>query len=55
MKLTGLKAGTYRVEWWNTWKGEGVRSDTARAAKDALRLAAPSFSRDIACKIVPAR
>jgi len=51
LEVTGLKAGAYRVEWWDTWKGQVIRRDAARASKDALRLAVPAFSRDIACKI----
>jgi len=55
VKVTGLKAGPYRVEWWDTWKGTVLRRDTARASKDALSLPVPAFTRDLACKIVAAR
>ncbi|MCX7046003.1 MAG: hypothetical protein NTX50_11035 [Candidatus Sumerlaeota bacterium] len=49
----GLKPGKYRVEFWDTWKGGEIAA--ARQETDlttgSLAVKAPTFSRDIACKI----
>ncbi|MHC1766525.1 MAG: DUF5060 domain-containing protein [Verrucomicrobiia bacterium] len=46
-------AGTYRIRWWDTWKGSVIRDGKASVDEGVLRLEAPPFSRDIACKIEP--
>jgi hypothetical protein len=51
--IQDLKAGTYRVSWWDTWDGQLVKEDSVASSDGGLRLAVPSFTRDIACKIVP--
>lgn len=43
--------GAWRVEWWDTWRGRVVRRESARAERGRLRLTAPAFRRDIACRI----
>ena len=54
VKLSGLAAGTYRAEWWDTWKGRVLGRAEAKTAAGALRLDVPAFARDIACKVTPA-
>ncbi|MBC8868064.1 MAG: hypothetical protein H8E44_01535, partial [Planctomycetes bacterium] len=53
IELRGLKDGNYRVLWWDTWEGRIVKEDSVASSDGGLRLAVPSFTRDIACKIVP--
>jgi hypothetical protein len=50
--VEGLKAGAYRVAWWDTREGKVVKEEAAKADGAALRLAVPAFARDIACKVV---
>ena len=53
VELQGLADGSYQVEWWDTAKGEPIKRDAARAARQALRIAAPPVTRDVACKVTP--
>jgi len=53
IELRGLKGGNYRVLWWDTREGQVVKEDTVVSSDGVSRLAVPSFTRDIACKIVP--
>ena len=52
LTLEGLDLGAYKVLWWDTWKGTSIRQETVRAATPKLEIKVPSFSRDIACKII---
>ncbi|HYW80630.1 MAG TPA: hypothetical protein VE890_13685 [Thermoguttaceae bacterium] len=55
LEVTDLKPGRYAVQWWDTDRGklieEGQRQVTSR--RNVMRVEVPTFSRDIACKIVP--
>jgi hypothetical protein len=42
--------GTWRVEWWDTFKGAVLRRDTARAKDGRLLLTPPDFARDLAVR-----
>ncbi len=53
--LEGLPPGMYRLEWWNTGERTVVQTDTARLGDGVLRLTAPDFTSDIACKVTRAR
>jgi hypothetical protein len=55
VSLEGLAPGAYRVQWWDTREGKVVKDEAAAAQAGAMRLVAPAFSRDIACKVVKAR
>ena len=46
-----LTDGPMRVEWWDTRKGAVIRSDDVTPDNGALRLTAPSFTRDIALRV----
>jgi len=51
IEIRGLRDGTYRVEWWDTYEGRTIRTEQVSYADDQIRIPVPSFSRDIACKI----
>ena len=46
--ISALKAGDYRVTWWNTLTGQPVKTETARAGKGGLPLQIPAVTRDVA-------
>ena len=50
-RLDNLTAGRYKVEFWDTWKGEVVSMREAQSSAGALLLDVPAFESDIACKI----
>jgi hypothetical protein len=52
LTLEGLEPGTYRVLWWDTWKGVVVEQQEVGSGAAKIQLKIPSFSRDIACKVV---
>jgi hypothetical protein len=52
--LDGLAPGRYTVLWWNTHEGVPLARQTMAAEEGRLRLTAPPFSRDLACKITSA-
>ena len=43
--------GSWRIEWWDTFKGVVLRTDQARAEAGVLRLSPPSFDRDITASL----
>ncbi|MCX7046405.1 MAG: cellulase family glycosylhydrolase, partial [Candidatus Sumerlaeota bacterium] len=49
--VDGLKAGDYKVELWDTWKGEVTGTRVVHHGGGPFYLATPAFERDIACKI----
>lgn len=55
--LQGLQAqvpaapGAWRVEWWDTSKGEVIRREEAESKDGALSLTLPDFRSDIAAKV----
>lgn len=51
LRVGGLRAGSYRVEWVDTLSGKTVRTDSARSADGELHATAPTFMGDIACAI----
>ncbi|MCX7045528.1 MAG: hypothetical protein NTX50_08610 [Candidatus Sumerlaeota bacterium] len=52
--VEGLKAGKYRVEFWDTWQAGELYSERREIAHAGGKLAlkTPPFSRDIACKVI---
>jgi hypothetical protein len=46
--------GDYRIEWWDTWAGEVMRTEQAATANGRLALRLPAFDRDVACRITRA-
>jgi hypothetical protein len=53
--VEGLRAGPHRLQWWDTKQGRVVKELVVNVAEGPLRLEAPTFTRDIACKVFPAR
>ena len=53
LKLAGLKDGTYRIEFWDTRKGECIHELTAEAKDGSLPCPVPLFTADIAGKVNP--
>jgi hypothetical protein len=51
VEIRGLRSGTYRLEWWDTYEGRTIRTEQVSCTEDPLHIPVPSFSRDIACKI----
>ncbi|HEY3323475.1 MAG TPA: DUF5060 domain-containing protein [Planctomycetota bacterium] len=49
--LTGLEAGAYKVQWWDTLSGKIVKEETGNADAGGLKVSAPVFTRDIAVKV----
>ena len=50
--IDGLEPGAYQVQWWDTWNGKILIQEKVGTATPKLELKVPSFSRDIACKII---
>ena len=46
-----ISDGIWRVEWWDTFRGEVLRRDSVRVAGGQLLLSIPDFARDVAAKI----
>ncbi|HEY5912351.1 MAG TPA: hypothetical protein VJA21_17245, partial [Verrucomicrobiae bacterium] len=51
IELAGCTDGSRAVEWWDTREGKVVRQENVGATDGVLRMAAPEFSRDIACVV----
>ena len=45
------KARVWRVEWWDTFRGEVTRRDVVHATGGDMSLALPDFSRDVAARV----
>ena len=52
--LRGFPEGRYAIEWYDTWKGEVLRSDPAEAVGGELRVRIPPVRRSLAAKVRPA-
>jgi hypothetical protein len=52
ISLSGLAGGNWEVQYWDTWTGRPTRSSNiAVPANGKLRLAVPSFDRDLAVRL----
>ena len=51
LAVRGLSDGPYDVEWWDTWKGEPIRTDQIEARNGVLPLMVPTLKTDTAIKI----
>ncbi len=52
VRIDGFPAGSYRVEYWNTYTGVIESTTTAVAAGGSLRVPTPLIATDIAVKIL---
>jgi hypothetical protein len=55
VRMTGLPEGSYRIEYWDTWKAQPPKIVEAKASDGALCIQVPVLYRDIAVKIYPSR
>jgi hypothetical protein len=51
LSLKGMPDGAYTVEWWDTWTGKVASRAKGAAKGGVLRVDAPGFERDVACKV----
>jgi len=51
LAVEGLPDGWFEVEWWETWKGERVRTERLEVRDGRLALTIPSLKTDTALKI----
>jgi hypothetical protein len=51
LTLTGLSDGKYRLQWWETWKGQPARTEQGEARNGRLTLTIPPLAADVAVKI----
>ncbi|MBT3266960.1 DUF5060 domain-containing protein [Candidatus Poribacteria bacterium] len=51
--LRGLTGGAYRVEWWDTWRGEILLTEDVATAEGVLTTPTPPIARDVAAKVAP--
>lgn len=56
LSMSGLAAGTYRTEIWDTWKGVAIQTQDINVGLDGvLRVRLPEMEKDYAIKAVLAR
>lgn len=48
-RVRGLHDGSYRVEWWDTRRGEMTKSEVLPVSHDELTLSLPALRDDVAC------
>ena len=53
LQLPTKQKGEYKVQWWDTRKGEMIREDRVTDTEGAVRLQVPRVERDIALRAVP--
>jgi len=51
LTIAGLSDGKYRLQWWETWKGEPGRTEQGEANNGRLTLSVPPLATDVAVKI----
>ena len=51
LTVAGVPAGPCRIEWWDTCRGNMVRTTQERASVDGLSLVLPPLATDIGCKV----
>jgi hypothetical protein len=52
--VEGFNPGNYVVLWWDTHEGAPISRQTVASDGGRLQLTVPPFTRDLACKILPA-
>ncbi len=52
VEIEGLSPGDYQAQWWDTNAGKVIRQEPVSAQSQRLRLSAPPFVRDVACKVL---
>jgi len=54
IRIANLRDGTYRVEWYNTYKGAAITHCDRATERGVLTLSVPNAGPDVACKVAPA-
>jgi hypothetical protein len=49
--VKNVENAMYDIEWWDTFRGEIISREEAKAKRAVLHVKVPEFSKDIACKI----
>ena len=49
--VDGLRDGTHRLEWWETWTGKPQRAQQVEVKGGKLTLSIPELKTDVALKI----
>ena len=53
ISISGLAAGTYQLTWWDTYKGQIVKTETATTGvTNALTFETPTIAKDLALFII---
>jgi hypothetical protein len=52
LSIQHLPSGRYRVDWWDTRRGEVTGRETAKSVEERLTLPVPHFAQDIALQII---
>ncbi len=53
VRCRGLPAGSYSVEWWDTWKGKVTRKEPVSGSGDGMTLVISELETDMAARILP--
>jgi hypothetical protein len=51
LTVAGVPVGPCRIEWWDTRRGNVVRTTQERTSADGLSLVLPPLATDIGCKV----
>ena len=51
LDLPDIPSGPCRVEWWDTYTGKVIKTESVTASAYGLRLILPPVAKDVACKI----
>lgn len=53
--VAGLEPGTYEAQWLDSWTGKTMETHDIQVSGESITLKIPTFSRDIACRVLPKR
>ncbi len=53
VQLKGMRVGSYKIEFWDTYRGQIVGKALVSATADGLTIPLPEFKTDIAVKVRP--
>jgi hypothetical protein len=54
MQVSGLPAGRYRLEWWDTYRGTPLRAENVSCEGGNLQFELPELAADVAIQLTPA-
>jgi hypothetical protein len=50
-RVAGVANGSWQAEWWDTWQGKAIRSETVTVVGNNLALTVKQLTRDVAVKL----